>query len=63
MSRKISLEQQILDAFKRAYVEGRPDVAEHLLRALETLQGNPFLGLELGEAYLSIIPAPEYGNA
>ncbi len=55
MSRtEVSLEEQILQAFKRAYLEELFDVAEHLLRALEVLQSDPPFGAELGEAYLSI---------
>lgn len=54
----VSLEEQILQAFKRAYLEERFDVAEHLLRALEVLQSDPLFGAELGEAYLSVCPRP-----
>lgn len=35
------LEQHILVLFKLAYRRGRPDIAEHLLRALETLEREP----------------------
>ncbi len=49
MSRtKISLEEQILQAFKRAYLEERLDVADHLLRALEVLQSNSLFGIPAG---------------
>ena len=56
----VSLEEQILQTFKRAYLEERLDVAEHLLRALEVLQSDN-CGAELCEAYLSICP-PSLGS-
>ncbi len=57
--KRISLERQILEAFTRAYGEGRLDVAEHLLRALEVLQRDDWLaGAELNEAYLTVCRCP-----
>jgi len=35
------LEQEVLILFKLACRQDRPDVAEHLLRALETLEREP----------------------
>ncbi|GEO42791.1 hypothetical protein SAE02_69390 [Skermanella aerolata] len=46
-----SLEEEVLCAFKRAMDEGQQDVAEHLLRALETLGPEVTLESSLGEAY------------
>lgn len=51
---KMSLEEQILRAFKQAYAEGEYEVAEHLLRVLETLNRDPLHGPSLGEACLMI---------
>jgi hypothetical protein len=56
--KRISLEQQILEAFTRAHDKGRLDVAEHLLQALEALQRDGLAGAELGEAYLTICRCP-----
>ncbi len=56
--KRISLERQILEAFTRAHGEGRLDVAEHLLRALETLQRDRLAGAELNEAYLTVCRCP-----
>lgn len=56
--KRVSLERQILEAFTRAHGEGRLDVAEHLLRALETLQGDRLAGAELNEAYLTVCRCP-----
>lgn len=53
-SRCTQLEMAILTAFKQAMVDKRLDVAEHLLRALETLLPNPNPGSLLAEAYISI---------
>lgn len=50
----ITLERQILDAFIRAYAEGRLEAAEHLLRSLEALQKDFLPGSELDEAYLIV---------
>lgn len=48
------LEDQILAAFKRALAEGRLDVAEHLLQALEALQPDPVPGSATAGVYSSI---------
>lgn len=56
--KRISLEQQILKAFTRAYDEGQLDVAEHLLQALEALQDHWFAGEELGKACLTVCRCP-----
>jgi hypothetical protein len=51
------LDDLILAAFKRAFADGRMDVAEHLLIALETVSGRPAgdeeaeIGLRVGAAY------------
>lgn len=51
------LDDLILAAFKRASADGRMDVAEHLLSALETVGGRPIrgeegeVGLRVAEAY------------
>jgi hypothetical protein len=37
----IDLERRILTLFKLAYRQGRSDIAEHLLRALEALDQRP----------------------
>ena len=47
------LENRILAAFKQALEEGRVDVAEHLLCALEALDPGVTPGPTLSEAYLS----------
>lgn len=47
------LERQVLQAFRRALKERRPDVGDHLLRALEALDPDVDGGV-LREAYLSI---------
>ncbi len=49
-----SLGDAILAAFKQAHAAKRLDVAEHLLRALEALEGEPRPGSALGEAYLTL---------
>jgi hypothetical protein len=46
-----NLENQILVAWERAMAEDRPDVAEHLLRALEVLCGGDLAGSALATAY------------
>jgi hypothetical protein len=46
------LEDQGLAALRQAMIDGRPDVAEHLLRALEALCPGAPLGLPAAEAYL-----------
>ncbi|MGT2467864.1 hypothetical protein ACVOMV_27965 (plasmid) [Mesorhizobium atlanticum] len=39
--RTINFEKRILALFKLAYRQGRSDIAEHLLRALEVLDQRP----------------------
>lgn len=39
--RTINFEKRILALFKLAYRQGRSDIAEHLLRALEALDQGP----------------------
>ncbi|MDJ0390302.1 hypothetical protein QMO56_19505 [Roseomonas sp. E05] len=51
--RRPSLERRILAAFQHALAEGRFDVAEHLLCALETLVPDGAPGTALSAAYLS----------
>lgn len=46
------LETQILAALKLAMAEGRQDVAEHLLRALEELCDHEIRNRPLAKAYL-----------
>ncbi len=46
------LEDEILAVLARATKEGRRDVVEHLLRALEALCSDPSPGSPLAEAYL-----------
>ena len=46
------LGNMILAAFKQAHENGRQDIAEDLLRALETLGRTPRPGSTLGRAYL-----------
>ncbi|KZZ24144.1 hypothetical protein A3753_17845 [Sulfitobacter sp. HI0082] len=48
------LEELILKAFKQALSDEQLDVAEHLLRALETLQPGPAPGSSVAKAYLAI---------
>ena len=48
-----SLEQSLLNVFREAYRARRFDVAEHLLCALEVLDGQVKLGAALREAYLT----------
>ncbi|WP_149536711.1 hypothetical protein [Siccirubricoccus phaeus] len=52
-----SLEEQILAALERALAEGRSEVAEHLLRALEALCGDASPGTPLADACLAAIGA------
>lgn len=47
------LEEQILEALERAITEGRLDVADDLLKALETLCPT-LCSAPLAEAYLSV---------
>jgi hypothetical protein len=48
------LEARILAAFKQAMEEGRLDVAEHLLCALETLCPDDMPGSPRAAAYLTV---------
>jgi hypothetical protein len=48
------LDDKILAVFKEAYAAGRMDVAEHLMRALESLQSEPHPGDALRQAYIRI---------
>lgn len=48
------LDAQILTVFKRAIADDRPDVADHLLRALETLCPDEMLGSWLAQAYVTV---------
>jgi hypothetical protein len=48
------LEDRIVAAFKQALEEVRPDVAEHLLCALETLCPDDMPGSPLAGAYLTV---------
>lgn len=48
------LERKLLDAFKTALRAGRPDVAEHVLTALETAQAAGELSDAAADAYLFI---------
>jgi hypothetical protein len=52
---------QILAAIRQAVAEGRSDVAEHLLCALEALDAGGTAGLSLSEAYLSMMD-PTFRN-
>ena len=49
-----ALEDQILIALRQAMAEGRLDVADHLLRAIEFLAIGPVPGSVLAEAYLAV---------
>jgi hypothetical protein len=49
----------MLAAFKQALEDNRVDVADALLSALETLDGNPDDGSVLLEAYAAIAGYPE----
>ncbi|MFC5316287.1 TVP38/TMEM64 family protein [Azospirillum rugosum] len=49
-----SLEEQVLDVFKRAMAEGRMEVAEHLLRALEGCECGEGAASPIDEAYASL---------
>ena len=50
------LEEQILDAFRQAFEARQLTAAEHLLRALEELEGDARPGTALREAYLMLRP-------
>lgn len=52
-----SLEEGVLSLFKRSCREGRLDVAEHLLQALEQL-GRQGRSERLEDAYLAISTVP-----
>jgi hypothetical protein len=54
-----SLEREILQVLMWSHAEGHRDVAEHLLRALESLQADCPPGSELAEAYLALCDTPE----
>jgi hypothetical protein len=51
---KLRLEDSILTAFSQAMADARTDVADHLLRALETLCLDEMLGSAVAEAYLHV---------
>ncbi len=57
MTGRRSLESRILAVFHQALVEGRLDVGEHLLRALEVLDDNGKPGATLTEAYALVARA------
>ncbi len=52
--RPVSLERRIVAAFEQAIAAGRPDVAEHLLCALEVLTSTGTPEALLDRAYLRI---------
>lgn len=52
--RRASLDRRISAAFERAIADGRPDVAEHLLCALEVLASDRSPASVLDRAYLLI---------
>ena len=52
--RRASLERRISAAFEQAIADGRPDVAEHLLCALEVLASARTPASVLDRAYLLI---------
>jgi hypothetical protein len=54
MAARCSLANKILAVLKEAAAEDRLDVAEHLLQALEVLEGEPCPGSSLGNAYLLV---------
>lgn len=58
MSRARSLEDAILRLFKRSCREGRLDVAEHLLHALEQLEQRDRSDFALDDAYLAVAELP-----
>lgn len=59
--RTMNFERQLLALFREAYRQGRSDVAEHLLRALEVLDQSPALSElprgqhVLAEAYYELV--------
>ncbi len=48
------LEDKVLAALGQALRQQRPDVAEHLLRALQALCGDAMPGSPLADAYLLV---------
>ena len=52
--RRTALKDRILIALRQAMAEGRLDVADHLLRAIEILATGPVPGSVLAEAYLAV---------
>jgi len=56
-ARTVSLEGDVLRLLRRAMVEERFDVADHLLRALETLAASSLPGSALAEAYIIVSEA------
>ena len=52
--RRSLLERRTLAAFRQAVDDGRLDVAEHLLHALEVLGPDVAPGSPLADAYLSL---------
>ncbi|WP_159719104.1 hypothetical protein [Geminicoccus flavidas] len=57
MSKPVSLDHQALAALQQAMAEGRMEVAEHLLCALEALGADARANPPLAAAYASLIPA------
>lgn len=57
-----NLESQILDAFKRAMAEGRMEIAEHLLRALEECECHEGETSPADEAYASLARSGSEGQ-
>ncbi len=55
------LENQVLAALQHAMAEGRLDVAEHLLSALEMLCTDEIGGTPLADAYLLLADQPPAG--
>lgn len=61
MAAQTQLDHKILAVLKDAVADDRLDVAEHLLQALETLEGEPRPGSSLGNAYL-LVARPRKGR-
>ncbi len=53
MAARFRLEERVLAAFRQALAEDRPEVAEHLLNALEALCPAAAPGSPLATAYLA----------
>jgi len=53
-----ALQGRILIALRQAMAEGRLDVADHLLRAIEVIAKGPVAGSVLAEAYLAVATSP-----